>query len=80
MMSPSSQDDGNIRAPSLACVVCLAVQVVAVARVSVRLSYCQLGVSARTLLDRLFVERVSGDQADSTRQLVRDAVLSKTDS
>ena len=48
-MPPSRQDDGNIRAPALACVVSVAVQVVAVARARSWSFYCQLGVSARTL-------------------------------
>ena len=48
VMPASRQDDGNIRAPALACVVCVAVQVVAVARARSWSFYCQLDTSART--------------------------------
>ena len=41
---PSRQDDGNVRAPALACLVCMPVQVVAVTRVWWWSFYHQLGV------------------------------------
>ena len=44
MTLPSTQDDGNVRAPALACLVCVAVQVVAVARVRWWSFSCRLGV------------------------------------
>ena len=76
MTPPSRQDDEDVRAPALSRAVCVAVQVVAVGRVRWRLFYRQLGVFLPApLLDRLLVERVLGDLADSTRQLARDAAL-----
>ena len=51
MTPPSRQDDGNVRAPSLACVVCVAVQVFALARMRWWSFYRQLSVSARRLVD-----------------------------
>ena len=47
-MPPPRQDDGKIRAPAFVCVVCVAVQVVVVARERWWLFYRQLCVSART--------------------------------
>ena len=71
---PSRQDDENVRAPALSRAVAwlcnwLLSDVCSGGRFTVTV------VSARTLLDRLPVERVSGDLADSTLQLVRDTAL-----
>ena len=75
MTPPSRQDDGDVRVPALSRAVRLVVQVVAVGRTRWWLFYRQLGVSARTPPRPTPVRRVSGDLADSTRQLVREAVL-----
>ena len=75
MTLPSRQDDGNVRAPALSRAVCVVVQVVAVGRLRWWLFYRHSCVSARTPPRPTPVERVSGDLADSTRQLVRDTAL-----
>ena len=49
MAPPSRQDGGGTRAASLACVVCVAVQVFALARMRWSSFYCQLSVSARKI-------------------------------
>ena len=75
MTHPSRQDDEDVRSHALSRAVCVVVQLVAVGRVWWK-SFCrQLGVSARTPPRPTPVRRVSGDLADSTHQLVRDAVL-----
>ena len=75
MTPPSRQDDGDVRAPALSRAVCVVVQVVAVGRVRWSSFYRQCSVSARTPTRPTPVGRVSGDVADSTRQLARDAAL-----
>ena len=72
---PSRQDDGDVRAPALSRAVCVVVQVVAAGRVRLWSFYRQLGVSARTPPRPTPARKVSGDLADSTRQLARDAAL-----
>ena len=72
---PSRQDDGDVRAPALSRAVCVVVQVVAVGRARWWSFHRQLDVSARTPPRPTPVRRVSGDLADSTRQLVRDTAL-----
>ena len=47
MAPPSTQDDGDVRAPALSRAVCVVVQVVAVGRVWLWSFYRQLGMSAR---------------------------------
>ena len=64
-MPPSRQDDGDIRAPALACIVGVVVHVVACGRVWWRFFYRTLGSSARTPPRATLAERMSGDLADS---------------
>ena len=79
MTPPSRQDDGNVRAPTLSRAVCLVVHVVAVAKNNSvyggGLFTVKVVCLPAPLLDRLLVERVWSDLADSTRQLVRDTAL-----
>ena len=70
MMPPSRQDDGGIRAPARACVVCVVVHVVALARVRWWLFYRQLCLSTHTPPRRTPVLMMSGELADSTLLLL----------
>ena len=58
MTPPSSQDGGNVRAPAFARAVCVAVQVVVVARVRRRSFYCISCVSARSPPRPTLVEEI----------------------
>ena len=54
VMPPSRQDDGDIRAPALACIVGVVVHVVACGRVWWRFFYRTLGSSARRIFKVVF--------------------------
>ena len=74
VMLSSRQDDGDLRAPAVVCIVCVVVHVVAGGRVRWWLFFGTLCLSVRTPPRTTPVERMSDDLAvcASTHQLVRN--------
>ena len=74
-MLPSRQDNGNIRAPARACIVSVVVSIFVVVVYGGGNFGCKGACLPAPLLDRLLVERMSGDLVESIHRLVHITAL-----